>query len=103
MRTYEQQFQSLVGKLDFHVELRRATGKELKIGFTVEHHALMTKEVDERVTRGGEQPGLGILRNAVTRPGGQGLEQSLAQRIFSTREVARVYGKIGHEAAVRFA
>src|SRR5262245_6949457 len=61
----------------------------------------MAKEIDERAPSRREQPGLRILRNAVSRPGSQCPHQSLAQGVFGTRHVLGLHRKIGHQTAVR--
>ena len=60
----------------------------------------MTEEIDERVARCHEQPSLGILRDAVSRPSSQRLEQSVAKRIFGACQVLCMHGKIGDQATV---
>src|SRR5215470_1351413 len=63
----------------------------------------MTKEINERAARGGEQPGFRILRNTVLRPDGQRLEQRLAQRILGARQILRIHGKIRHQPSIGLA
>src|SRR5215467_5796042 len=63
----------------------------------------MTEEINQRVARRGEQPGLGIFRHAVPRPDRQSLEQGFAQRVYGARQVLSVHRKIRHQATVRLA
>src|SRR4030095_11775555 len=60
----------------------------------------MTNEIDERPARRREQPGLRILRHAVSWPGSQGLDQSFAQRVFRASQVLGLHGEIGHQTTV---
>src|SRR6266478_451323 len=49
-----------------------------------------------------EQPGFGVLRQAVSWPGRERFDQRFAEGILSARQVARVDGKICHQTAVGF-
>src|SRR6266403_1539545 len=49
-----------------------------------------------------EQPGLGVLRQAVSWPGVERGNQSFAEGILSAGQVVRVDGKIRHQTAVGF-
>src|SRR2546430_611561 len=49
-----------------------------------------------------EQPGFGVLRQAVSRPGLECGNERFAEGILSARHVVRVDGKIRHQTAVGF-
>src|SRR6516165_4151140 len=49
-----------------------------------------------------EQPGFGVLRQAVSWPGLERGNERFAQGIFSARQVVRVDRKVRHQTAVRF-
>jgi hypothetical protein len=56
--------------------------------------------VDQPVARGGQQPGLGVGRHALGRPGGQGGGEGIGQRVFGRRHVARARRQQRHQLAV---
>src|ERR1700719_4760814 len=60
----------------------------------------MTHNVDQRVARRLQQPDLWILRQAIARPSRERCYQRTAKRVLRAGHVARVRGKVRHQAAV---
>src|ERR1700690_4592746 len=57
----------------------------------------------ERMARGRQQPGLWILRHAVSRPCSERCDQGATEGILRAGHVARVRGKICHQTPVGLA
>src|SRR5882762_566050 len=63
----------------------------------------MTHVIDKGAARRRQQPGLRILRQAVSRPSRERFDQRVAEGVLSARHIACVRGKIGYKAAVGLA
>src|SRR6202171_6527014 len=68
--------------------------EEQESGLARCRYLLMTNKIDQGVARRRQQPGLGILWHAVSRPGHECGDQRIAEGVLGAGHVARVRGKV---------
>src|SRR5262245_51464972 len=90
MGTYEQQFQPLIWKLRRQGRLLGLLSEEQESGLARHSYLLMAHKVDKRVARRRQQPGLWILRHAVSRPSRECCYQRITEGVLRAGHVARV-------------
>ena len=100
MRADEQQFQPLVGKFGCrHQGAGLLGGKdEVRLGLPADRR--VAGHVDRASPRHRQQPGLGIVGDAVARPGRQRRVKGVGQAVLRRRHVARAGGEEGKQPAV---
>jgi len=99
MGTHEEQFQPFIWKLRRHSCLPFFP-EELERGFARFNHLPMTHQIDKGAARRRQQPGLGILRHAISRPDRERRQQRIAESVLRGSQVVRVRGKVSHQTAI---
>jgi hypothetical protein len=101
MRTDEQQLETFVGQRVGDRGLIELVRQNFQGGRAVLSYLEMPRVIQQTIACGGQEPRRRILRNSITRPGVQGREQCVGERVFRSRQVARTHRKQRHETPVR--
>ena len=100
MGAHEEELQPLVGELRIGRLAGPALGDEADRVDARRFYAVVPFPVEEPVPRRLEEPRLGRARGAVARPGVEGGEERVAERVLRGGDVARVRREVGDEPTV---
>src|ERR1700730_8906204 len=100
MSAYEEQFQPFIWKLRRPGDVLALRPQEQESRLAHCGYLLMTHKIDKGVARRRQQPRLRTLWHTVARPGCECCHQRIAEGVFSAGHVARVRGKVCHQATV---